>query len=275
MKLAPVALRTCCLALVVFLAACGAGHRSNGTKATREPGPRISVAPSGQAGSATSVPPPPGAATATGPGFAPRPLTPVATCAPADLLRLVDKNSALPADYAPPDLMTLQPTDASPNVAQTLKLRREAEENLHRMLDQARAANLFIVAQSTYRSYTDQGRVYQVEVAQVGAAQAERESARPGHSEHQLGTAVDFTTKRLAYDLQDSFGAAAEGRWLQANAPQYGFVLSYPQDKEAETGYMYEPWHWRYIGVAAAQRYVPSGMALNRWLETRQMGCQP
>lgn len=201
--------------------------------------------------------------------------TVAATCAPADLLRLVDKQAALPPDYEPPDLVGLQPIDASPNSVGTLRLRREAEEALHKMLDAARGARLFLLAQSSYRSYPDQERVYQSEVEHFGQGQADRESARPGHSEHQLGTAIDFTTRALGYDLVEAFASTAEGKWLQQNAVQYGFVLSYPQDKEAVTGYMYEPWHYRYIGVQPAQAAAQSGLALSQWLAQHQVGCQP
>jgi LAS superfamily LD-carboxypeptidase LdcB len=201
--------------------------------------------------------------------------TVAATCAPADLLRLVDKQAALPPEYEPPDLVQLQPIDASPNVAEMLRLRHEAEDALHKLLDAGRNARLFLLAQSTYRSYGDQERVYQSEVEHFGQGQADRESARPGHSEHQLGTAIDFTTRALGYDLVEAFAGTPEGKWLQQNAAQYGFVLSYPQEKEADTGYMYEPWHYRYIGVQAAQAEAQSGLTLNKWLEQRQVGCQP
>jgi LAS superfamily LD-carboxypeptidase LdcB len=198
----------------------------------------------------------------------------MATCGPLDLLKLVDKDRALSRDDVPPDLVQLQPVDSSPNAVEKLELRREADDALHKMLDQARtSSHLFILAQSTYRSYDDQARVYQSEVEHFGQAQADRESARPGHSEHQLGTAVDFTTKSLGYDLVEAFATTPEGQWLQKNAAQYGFVLSYPQDKETITGYMYEPWHYRYIGVGAAEAFVKSGQTLKEWLEPRQLGC--
>lgn len=222
---------------------------------------------------AAGAPPAPGQTPGASGTFAPGTPTAVSTCAPAELLRLVDKQAALPADYTPDDLAGLQRIDSSPQIVIALALRREAEAALHRMLEQARAANVFILAQSAYRSYDDQGRVYQAEVTNFGQAQADRESARPGHSEHQLGLAVDFTSKGLGYDLNDSFAVTTEGKWLQQNAAQFGFVLSYPQAKEGETGYMYEPWHYRYLGPAAAQAFAASGQTLNRWLATRQLGC--
>lgn len=260
------------IGIPLLAAACGSQSRNKPPTNQNTNGPQITLAPSSTAPGA-----PPGRRNRPGTpagGFAANPPTPAATCVPADLLRLVDKDFALPPDYAPPDLMNLQPIDASPGAASMLKLRREAEEAMHRMLDQARSSNLSIVAQSTYRSYQDQAKVYQDEVQNYGQAQADRESARPGHSEHQLGLAVDFSSKRLNYDLNDSFAATPEGKWLQQNAAQYGFVLSYPEGEEQVTGYMYEPWHYRYIGAESAQAATKSGQTLTEWLSSRQLGCQ-
>jgi D-alanyl-D-alanine carboxypeptidase len=189
------------------------------------------------------------------------------------LLRLVDKDLSLPPEYVPPDLVQVQTLDASPNTAGVLRLRKEASDNLHSMLDEARRQNVFLLAQSTYRSYEDQARVYQDEVRTVGQAQADRESARPGHSEHQLGLAEDFTSRRINFDLNDTFAATAEGRWLAQNAATYGWVLSYPEGKEDVTGYEYEPWHFRYVGVETAKAVVQSGLTLTEWLRAHQAPC--
>ncbi|HLG71614.1 MAG TPA: M15 family metallopeptidase [Chloroflexota bacterium] len=198
----------------------------------------------------------------------------VATCPPDSLLRLVDKDIELPPDYVPPDLVQIAAIDASPDAPEVLKLRKEANDSLHQMLDAARGQGVFLLVQSSYRSYDDQAKVYSDEVRTVGQAQADRESARPGHSEHQLGLAVDFTTRRLNFDLDVAFATTAEGRWLAQNAAQYGWVLSYPDGKEDITGYEYEPWHYRYVGVAVAQAIVQSGQTATEWLRARQAGCQ-
>jgi LAS superfamily LD-carboxypeptidase LdcB len=226
--------------------------------------------PSSRAGGANGTPRPGGSPNAN---FAPASPTPQATCAPSDLLRLVDKDHALPDDYVPPDLVTLDPKDSSPGSATVVQMRKEAADALHAMLEAARSQNIFFLAQSAYRSYEYQNQVYAAEVRSVGQAQADRESARPGHSEHQLGLAVDFTTRALNFDLNQSFAATPEGRWLTQHAAEFGFVLSYPEGKEDQTGYEYEPWHYRYIGVSAAQQFVQSGQTLNQWLAARQVGC--
>jgi D-alanyl-D-alanine carboxypeptidase len=90
--------------------------------------------------------------------------------------------------------------------------------------------------------------------------------ADPCHSEHQLGVAVDVAAARDPTNLEQSFGDTPEGRWLAANAPAYGFVISYPKGKEAVTGYVYEPWHVRYVGLPLAQQIVASGQTLTEYL---------
>ncbi|MHB8575012.1 MAG: M15 family metallopeptidase [Dehalococcoidia bacterium] len=257
--------------LAVAVGGCGSGKQNSATSSR----PRIEIVPSASGSAAAGLPRGSVPVTQQSGAFAAVTPAPLATCTPGDLLRLVDKDTehALPPDYVPPDLMLLKAADASPGAAATLKLRQPAEAALEKMLGDARAAGLFPLAQSTYRSYDDQARIYQEEVKNFGEAQADRESARPGHSEHQLGTTIDFTTKSLAYDLNESFAATPEGRWLAQHAAQYGFVLSYPQGKEAQSGYVYEPWHYRYIGAEAAQSLGQSGLTLREWLSTRQVGC--
>ena len=91
-------------------------------------------------------------------------------------------------------------------------------------------------------------------------AEADRYSARPGHSEHQTGLAFDLNS------LDQSFGQTKEGKWIAANSWKYGFILRYPQDKEAQTGYMYEPWHVRYLGKDVAKKVYDSGLCLEEYL---------
>ncbi len=95
---------------------------------------------------------------------------------------------------------------------------------------------------SGFRSYATQKSLYNNYVARDGKAAADRYSARPGHSEHQTGLAADFN------EISDTFGDTAAGKWLSNNCWKYGFILRYPKGKESITGYMYESWHFRYIG---------------------------
>lgn len=180
------------------------------------------------------------------------------------LLTLVDKHAALPSGYAPPDLVAVGPGYIVPGFTGTL--RAEAYQALARMLSDAYAAGNDIYARSAYRSYSEQASTYAYWVSALGEEEARRVSAMPGHSEHQLGTAVDLTDATVGFDLVESFGATASGQWLMARAHEYGFALSYPACCEAITGYAYEPWHWRYIGPDHAAAWKASGLTLVEYL---------
>lgn len=152
----------------------------------------------------------------------------------------------LPADWLAPGYVDLQARDV-------------AFEALGEMRAAAAADGVNLLVRSAYRSYEEQEATFAYWVGLLGEEQAERESARPGLSEHQLGTAIDFASPENGYELIESFGDSAEGRWLAEHAVEYGFAMSYPPDGEDVTGYIYEPWHFRYIGVEAAQAWQESG----------------
>ncbi|MDR2758318.1 MAG: M15 family metallopeptidase [Spirochaetaceae bacterium] len=154
---------------------------------------------------------------------------------------LVDKEHPLPPGYAPEDLVEL--TERSYRVNRPgLLLRRAAAEALEEMAAAAKADGITLIASSTYRSYTYQEEVYQRNVRESGQETADRESARPGHSQHQTGLAVDFGS------IDDSFAQTPAGRWLLANGSRFGWSLSFPDGYEAVTGYRWESWHYRYTG---------------------------
>lgn len=113
-------------------------------------------------------------------------------------------------------------------------------------------AGLDFSVQSAYRSYDSQVRVYNDDVAQNGVAYADTDTARPGHSEHQTGLAVDISAVPARCSLDACFAQTPQGVWLAANAYRFGFLLRYPADKVAVTGFTFEPWHFRYIGTALA-----------------------
>ena len=118
----------------------------------------------------------------------------------------------------------------------------------------AAADGISIWARNSYRSYWTQKYIYEGYVSQRGRAAADRFSARPGYSEHQAGVAMDLNS------LSFSFGETATGKWIANHCVEYGFILRYPKDKEAITGYMYEPWHVRYVGTELAQElYLGDG----------------
>jgi D-alanyl-D-alanine carboxypeptidase len=163
-----------------------------------------------------------------------------------DLLLFVDKTHALPG-YVPPDLVTLKSNVAYLTSRSGLQLRSVAEVSLRQMGEAARKAGISLLASSTYRSFDYQVTVYARNVKALGQAVADRESARPGTSQHQLGTVVDFGS------ISAAFADTAAGRFLEQHAAEYGWSLSFPDGYEDVTGYLWECWHWRYIGVEAVR----------------------
>ena len=140
--------------------------------------------------------------------------------------------------------------------------------DLRKMAAAARDAGAAIAVQSAYRSYQGQVTTFAGWVAQSNEEQARKVSARPGHSEHQLGTALDL---RSADDTTppwslDDFATTPAGAWLHDHAWEYGFVMSYPRGEADETCYAYEPWHYRYVGREVAAAIHDSGETPRRYL---------
>lgn len=160
------------------------------------------------------------------------------------LLKRVDKSMALPADYEPGDLVALDGSGLSLSRSGH-RLRKPAFDALVVMSRAASAEGLTLLVSSTYRSYEYQKNVFARNVAEMGETEALRVSAAPGKSQHQLGTVVDFGS------ITDDFAETKAGRWLADNAGQFGFSLSFPKGMEALTGYVWESWHYRFIGGAA------------------------
>ena len=135
-----------------------------------------------------------------------------------------------------------------------------AQAALNEMVNAAAEEGIKLYAVSSYRSYSTQATLYNNYVARDGVAAADRYSARAGHSEHQTGLAFDLNS------LEQSWGETVEGKWLAANCYKYGFIIRYPKDKEGVTGYMYEPWHVRYLGKDIASDVYKSGKCLEEYL---------
>lgn len=185
---------------------------------------------------------------------------------PDDLLVLVNKRRSLPPDYVPPDLVV-------PNVPFPFKeddpkkqMRAEAARALEQLFAAAKEAGLELYAQSGYRSYERQRAIFAFNAARKGEEVANMTSAYPGQSEHQTGLAMDVTSPKVGYDLIEEFGETPEGKWLAEHAARYGFIIRYPKGKEHITGYSYEPWHLRYVGVEHAQHIMANNLTLEEYL---------
>lgn len=137
---------------------------------------------------------------------------------------------------------------------------KEAKAALNRMQADASALGLSLKLISGFRTYSYQANLYNRYVQKDGQAKADTYSARPGHSEHQTGLAFDVG------QISDSFGNTASGKWLAQNCHLYGFIIRYPQGKSHITGYKYEPWHIRYLGVETATKVKESGLTLEEYL---------
>ncbi len=165
----------------------------------------------------------------------------------SDLLVRVDKTHHLSAAFIPNDLIALD-TLKWPIVSRAgHELRQETVQALQKMHQASQNDGVRLVIGSTYRSYQRQQIVYTGWVNQLGQEQADRLSAKAGTSQHQLGTTLDFSP------INSSFTGTKAQLWLANNAYKYGFSLSFPQGHEEQTGYDYESWHYRYIGLGAAQ----------------------
>jgi D-alanyl-D-alanine carboxypeptidase len=169
---------------------------------------------------------------------------------PAGNLVVVNKRRPLtPADHVPPDLRG----------ASGVLLRAEASDAFLALAAAAQAAGAPVQARSGYRSFDDQQVTYRRWQRALGDAQADTQSARPGHSEHQTGLAVDVEPRGGGCHDFGCFAATGQAAWLAAHAHEFGWVVRYQAGQEAVTGYTAEPWHLRYVGVAAAAAVTASG----------------
>ena len=158
-----------------------------------------------------------------------------------DDILIVNKTYSLPEDYAP-------------------RVNPEAQAAFDEMQSAAYSEGLNIYISSAYRSYEYQSGLYQRYVDRDGQAAADRYSARPGHSEHQTGLAFDLNT------IDSSFADTDEGKWVAEHCHEYGFIIRYPNGKEDITGFIYEPWHIRYLGKEKAAAVYESGLTLEEYL---------
>ncbi|MEQ1787355.1 MAG: M15 family metallopeptidase [Acidimicrobiales bacterium] len=201
-------------------------------------------------------------------------LPPVPACTEADVIVpddpaaawstvMVDTARALPAAYGPNDLRNI--AEAGFPFTDGLAVRSLVVGDLN-ALRQAAADNgtpLSILA--AYRSYAQQADLYERRIDELGDAEAGSRVARPGHSEHQLGTTIDVTTEGDT-DVDQAWGATPQGQWVATNAHKYGFLLSYPMDASDRTCYDFEPWHLRYVGREMAADVIASGQSLREHL---------
>ena len=163
------------------------------------------------------------------------------------LFFLIDKKHAASSSYVPKDLVSLKKNSLFDLNKDGMEIRKEAYSALNEMAQAALNDGIRLLVSSAYRSYSYQENLFNHYVNVDGLEEAERESARPGTSQHQLGTAVDFGS------ISDDFDKTQMGQWIYKNAADYGWSLSFPKGYEDVTGYRWECWHFRYIGKNACR----------------------
>jgi len=206
----------------------------------------------------------PGAAPGVGSGAAGT-VDPASAEAKAAIL-LVNKQNSLDASYKPDDLVVPDVKFSFDGDNPKKQLQRVAAEALERLFAAAEKDGIELRAVSGYRSYATQKAIFERNAKLKGEAEANRTSAYPGQSEHQTGLAMDVSAASVNYALEEAFGETVEGIWLAEHAAEFGFIIRYPQEKEEITGYKYEPWHLRYVGVDVAEYVTAQGLTLEEYL---------
>ena len=175
---------------------------------------------------------------------------------------IVDTINRLPKGHVPPDLVPVSRAGLKGGGS----IRLIAIADLRALTKAARKAGVRLAVESAYRSEARQRGTFAAWVATAGAAEARRFSAGAGHSEHQLGTAIDFKAAGGGSPWTPKFARSRHARWLSTNAWRFGWILSYPAGAQAETCYGAEAWHYRYVGRDAAAEVHASGTTLRAWL---------
>jgi len=179
---------------------------------------------------------------------------------------LINKSNAMPVGYVPSDLTEVQIPFTFEGKSDRKLMRKEAAIKLKNLFEQAAEENIKLYGTSGYRAYKTQKRIFNSNVSKYGSeAKANRFSAYPGQSEHQTGLAMDITSRKVGFRLIQSFGDTPEGKWLAKNASDFGFIIRYPKGKEDITGYSYEPWHLRYVGLSAAKEIANKHITLEEY----------
>ena len=184
------------------------------------------------------------------------------------ILTVLDRSYALPSDQVPPDLVPASDAGLAGSSGSKL-VRAVLIDDLAAMRAAWEAEGMVIEVESGYRSYAEQAATFDGWATRIGREGALLRSARPGHSEHQLGTAIDVISPGWSGRFGDWAVEAAEGAWMAEHAWEHGFVMSYPADGLEATCYGYEPWHYRWIGREAAAEHRTSGLHLRTFLERR------
>ena len=179
---------------------------------------------------------------------------------PNSTLVLVNKNNKLKDDFIPDDLIKLDLKYSN----KEKYLKKDAALSFYKLSSDAYELGYSIIIVSGYRSYTYQEELFKYYVNNKGINYALMCSAKAGHSEHQTGLAIDVEGSNKDYNL---FEESKEFKWMNENAYKYGFILRYPKGKEDITGFKYEPWHYRYVGIEVAKEIYENNLTLEEYFK--------
>ncbi|WDH99151.1 D-alanyl-D-alanine carboxypeptidase family protein [Paenibacillus urinalis] len=186
---------------------------------------------------------------------------------PEAITVIVNKERSLPDGYEPTDLVEPDVPFSFDEPHQKRHLRQEAADALEELFAAAEEDNIELRAVSGYRSYDRQVAVFNSSVERNGEEYALRVSAQPGKSEHQTGLSIDVSSPSVGNVLEEILGDTEEGKWLAEHAPEFGFIIRYLEGREETTGYVYEPWHIRYVGKELAPDIAASGLTLEEYFD--------
>lgn len=194
----------------------------------------------------------------------------LSTDEPGSLWWIVNKNRPAGEHYIPDSLVSPGVTLNSAKSHDENSIRSDVAPAVKELFANAEKNGLHLMFASGYRSYQLQSTYYNNYVKTSGQAEADRYSARPGTSEHQTGLSFDVARADRKNYLEQDFGKEPEGQWLAAHAHEYGFIIRYPKDKESVTGYMYEPWHLRYVGKELAGKLYSGQQTMEEYFKISQ-----
>lgn len=194
---------------------------------------------------------------------------------PGSITVLVNREYLLPAGYVPAHLVTPNVKFSFSYLSDKRKLRKVAATALEKLFQAGELQGVELYGVSGYRSYTRQKEIYDRNIATRGQDATDAVSAKPGSSEHQTGLTIDVSARSVNFRLDQSFGDTREGKWLAKNAHKYGFVIRYPYGKSKITGYSYEPWHIRFVGVTVATYLYENELTLEEYYGVEASADEP
>jgi len=186
---------------------------------------------------------------------------------PTDMLILVNKYNRAPA--VPITLVKPDVTPTTPSKAENIYMRPEAASALEELFEAAARDGITLYATSGFRSYSTQKAIFNRKLETMSERAANASVAKAGYSEHQTGLAMDIEGKTtLGTGLTEQFGESPEGIWVAEHCHEFGFIIRYPKGKTDITGYIYEPWHLRYVGKDAALEITELGVTFEEYILT-------